>query len=166
MGRGQMRNLETFGVGTGSINEFEYQKNQGELTEQLEHHGEKEDAAPEASTTAERVKQIMAEAHEKVEERKRKGISRIPSKAAAKKSAPKKQGTKKLTAKALSARKSAKKAASKKSAAKTSAKKSATKKSAARKLIKKSATGKSAKKSATRESTKNQAAKQSKTRKR
>ena len=105
MGRGQMRNLETFGVGTGSINEFEYQKNQGELTEQLEHHGEPEEAAPEAARTAERVKQIMADAHEKVEERKRKGISsvgkkaaakKVPRKAAAKKSAGQKAGNQEI----------------------------------------------------------------------
>jgi hypothetical protein len=34
-----MRNLETFKVGANEVNEFEYQQHQGELTEQLEHHG-------------------------------------------------------------------------------------------------------------------------------
>ena len=131
MGRGQMRNPETLGVGTGTINEFEYQKNQGELTEQLEHHGNQEDATSEAATTADRVKQIMAEAHEKVEERKRKGISRAARKKAAKKSVAKKPAAKQLAIKRSTARKSVKKS-SKKSAARKSATKS-TKKSAARK---------------------------------
>ena len=67
MGREQMRNLETFGVGDGQVNEFEYQKNQGELTEQLEQHpGEQEGAALKPPQQAERVKQIMAAAHRKL----------------------------------------------------------------------------------------------------
>ena len=33
MGREQMRNLDTSRIGGAQVNEFEYQKNQGELTE-------------------------------------------------------------------------------------------------------------------------------------
>ena len=138
MGRGQMRNPETLGVGTGTINEFEYQKNQGELTEQLEHHGNQEDATSEAATTADRVKQIMADAHQKVEERKRKGISRAArKKAEAKKSTAKKPAARNLASKRSTARRAIKKS-SKKSAAKKSATKS-TKKAAARKSTAKKA---------------------------
>ena len=71
MGREQMRNLDTSRIGGAQVNEFEYQKNQGELTEQLDQHptGVKEGKRP---TQAERVKQIMAAAHKKVEKKKKK----------------------------------------------------------------------------------------------
>ncbi|CAN5698756.1 hypothetical protein BH20ACI3_BH20ACI3_40750 [soil metagenome] len=71
MGREQMRNLDTSKIGGAQVNEFEYQKNQGELTEQLDQH-------PSASTEgkrltqAERVKQIMAAAQKKVAKKKKK----------------------------------------------------------------------------------------------
>ena len=71
MGREQMRNLETFKIGSGQVNEFEYQKNQGQLTEQLEQHPDG-GAASNRMTKAEQVKQIMADAHKKVEKRKKK----------------------------------------------------------------------------------------------
>ncbi len=38
MGREQMRNLEVSRIGATQVNEFEYQKHQGEMTEQ-EHAG-------------------------------------------------------------------------------------------------------------------------------
>ena len=71
MGREQMRNLDTSRIGGAQVNEFEYQKNQGELTEQLDQHpiGSKE---AKRLTQAERVKQIMDAAHKKVEKRKKK----------------------------------------------------------------------------------------------
>lgn len=71
MGREQMRNLETFKIGSGQVNEFEYQKNQGQMSEQLEQHPD-EGAPSKRMTKAEQVKQIMAEAHKKVEKRKKK----------------------------------------------------------------------------------------------
>lgn len=148
MGRGQMRNLETFGVGTGDINEFEYQKNQGELTEQLEHQGAQEDATAGPATTADRVKQIMADAHQKVEERKRKGINRPAKKTATtKKSAAKRPATRKLAGTAGTARMAAQKS-SKKSAARKSTKKSAKKsaKKATKTRAKKPASKKSSRK--------------------
>ncbi len=71
MGREQMRNLDTSKIGGAQVNEFEYQKNQGELTEQLDQHPS---AAKETKrlTQAERVKQITAAAHKKVEKKKKK----------------------------------------------------------------------------------------------
>ena len=71
MGREQMRNLDTSRIGGAQVNEFEYQKNQGELTEQQDQHpiGAKEAKRP---TQAERVKQIIAAAHKKVEKKKKK----------------------------------------------------------------------------------------------
>ncbi len=71
MGREQMRNLDTSRIGSAQVNEFEYQKNQGELTEQLEHHP---DAVTRSKrpTQAERVKQIMEAARKKVEKKRKK----------------------------------------------------------------------------------------------
>ncbi len=71
MGREQMRNLDTSRIGGAQVNEFEYQKNQGELTEQLEQHPSAAKGAK-PLTQAERVKQIMAAAHKKVEKKKKK----------------------------------------------------------------------------------------------
>ena len=71
MGREQMRNLDTSRIGGAQVNEFEYQKNQGELTEQLEQHPSGAKAAK-PPTQAERVKAIMAAAHKKVQKKKKK----------------------------------------------------------------------------------------------
>ena len=138
--RDQMRNLEIFRVGADAVNEFEYQKNQGELTEQREHHPEQQDAPAGQETEAERIEQVIADAHAKVEKRKRKARGASGTKAVAAKRSPvkltkkagaKKSAAKKSTAKKPAVRSAAKKAASK-STAKKSAKKSAEKKSVAR----------------------------------
>ena len=110
--RDQMRNLEIYKVGADAVNEFEYQKNQGELTEQQEHHLEQQNSPSGAGTEAERIEQVIADAHAKVEKRKRKASRRTATKAAAKKS---------------QAKKPAKKSAAKKSAARSAAKKAAPK---------------------------------------
>jgi hypothetical protein len=104
MGREQMRNLDTSRIGGAQVNEFEYQKNQGELTEQLDQHpiGAKAEKRP---TQAERVKQIMAAAHKKVEKRKKKKEAATPGK--------KTMTTGKKKAAAKPAAKSTKKAAAK-----------------------------------------------------
>jgi hypothetical protein len=106
MGREQMRNLDTSRIGGAQVNEFEYQKNQGELTEQLEQHPS---SGKEANrlTQAERVKQVMAAAHKKVEMRKKKEAAVTGKKKSTTKSAAA-TGKKKLTTK--SASKSVKKA--------------------------------------------------------
>ncbi len=72
MGREQMRNLETFKIGGNTVNEFEYQKNQGDLTEQFDQHGEPTGKGGKRLTQAERVQQIMDAAHKKVEKRRKK----------------------------------------------------------------------------------------------
>ncbi|HKR59915.1 MAG TPA: hypothetical protein VJS64_09265 [Pyrinomonadaceae bacterium] len=144
MGREQMRNLETFKVGTNAVNEFEYQQNQGQLTEQLEHQRDQQNSLPEATTEADRIQRTMAEAHEKVEERKRRGASSFgkgksatkkpaAKQSAAKKSAARKSSAKRSAASRLAAKKSAKKSVARKSAAKKSGKKSGKKSAKARK---------------------------------
>jgi hypothetical protein len=70
MGREQMRNLEISKIGATQVNEFEYQKHQGEMTEQ-EHPGA-QGGGGKRLTQAERVAQITAAAHRKVEKRRKK----------------------------------------------------------------------------------------------
>lgn len=142
--RDQMRNLEIFRVGADAVNEFEYQKNQGELTEQQEHHSEHQDSPAALETEAERIEQVIADAHAKVEKRRRKAKGAASTKTSAAKKSPAKQAAKKSAAKKATAKKSAVKSTAKKSAPKSTAKrstkksaskKSAGKKSAARKTV-------------------------------
>jgi hypothetical protein len=70
MGREQMRNLEISKIGATQVNEFEYQKHQGEMTEQ-EHPGQ-QGGGGKRLTQAERVAQITAAAHKKVEKKRKK----------------------------------------------------------------------------------------------
>lgn len=130
--RDQMRNLEIFKVGADAVNEFEYQKNQGELTEQREHHFEQPDSTSGPGTEADRIEQVIADAHAKVEERKRKASRGAGKKTAAKKS-PGKRSAKKPSAKKTPVRKSAKRSAAKSTAKKSSAKKSPARKTASKK---------------------------------
>lgn len=76
MSRDQMRNLETFKIGSSQVNEFEYQKNRGQMTEQFEQHPDEAAKSAKPMTQAERVKQIMAAAHKKVEKRRKKEAAR------------------------------------------------------------------------------------------
>jgi hypothetical protein len=84
MGREQMRNLDVTKVGAGNpVNEFEYQKHQGEMTEQ-EHAGQ-QGRGIKRLTQAERVAQVTAAAHRKVEKkRKKEGAKSGSAKGAAK----------------------------------------------------------------------------------
>ncbi len=79
MGREQMRNLEVFKIGGPQVNEFEYQKKQGEMTEQSEHHPDEIATAPKRQTQAERVKQLTAEAHRKVEKKRKREAAKTGS---------------------------------------------------------------------------------------
>ena len=70
MGREQMRNLEISKIGASQVNEFEYQKHQGEISEQ-EHPGQ-QGSGGKRLTQAERVAQVIAAAHKKVEKKRKK----------------------------------------------------------------------------------------------
>ena len=70
MGREQMRNLEISKIGASQVNEFEYQKHQGEISEQ-EHPGVQGGRGKQL-TQAERVAAVMAAAHRKVEKKRKK----------------------------------------------------------------------------------------------
>jgi hypothetical protein len=82
MGREQMRNLEVTKIGGGSqVNEFEYQKRHGEMTEQ--EHSHEQGGAGKRPTKAEQVAQVMAAAHKKVEKKRKKQGTKASSKKAA-----------------------------------------------------------------------------------
>lgn len=70
MGREQMRNLEVSKIGGTQVNEFEYQKHQGEMTEQ--EHPHEQGGGTKRPTKAEHVAQVMAAAHRKVEKKRKK----------------------------------------------------------------------------------------------
>ena len=70
MGREQMRNLEISKIGATQVNEFDYQKHHGEMTEQ-DHAGE-QGRTGKRITQAERVAQVTAAAHKKVEKKRKK----------------------------------------------------------------------------------------------
>ena len=162
--RDQVRNLEIFKVGADAVNEFEYEKNQGELSEQQEHHLGPPDSPSGPATEAERIEQVIADAHAKVEERKRKGSGNV----AQRKSAAFQSAAKKTAAKKPAGRKPARRAAAttKKAAKKSAPRKSATKKSAKKAASKKSVKKVAARKSTAKKATKKSAAKRSTARKR
>jgi hypothetical protein len=70
MGREQMRNLEISKIGATQVNEFEYQKHQGEMTEQ--EHAAQQGRGGKRLTQAERVAEVTAAAHRKVEKKRKK----------------------------------------------------------------------------------------------
>jgi len=83
MGREQMRNLEISKIGATQVNEFEFHKHQGEMTEQ-EHAG-KQGGGGKRLTQAERIAQVMAAAHKKVEKKRKKEAGSTKRKTGAKK---------------------------------------------------------------------------------
>ena len=79
MGREQMRTLEVSKIsGSSQVNEFEYQKRHGEMTEQ--EHPHEQGGGAKRLTQAERVAQVMAAAHRKVEKKRKKGGAKAVSK--------------------------------------------------------------------------------------
>ena len=68
--KGQTRNIETFKVGAKRVDEFEFQKHQGEMNEHFSPKDEQ--PAPELKTKKERIAQLTKQAHEKVLRRKKR----------------------------------------------------------------------------------------------
>ncbi len=120
------RNIQSYQLQGGHLNEFEFQKSQSAMAEESELPFTDERHNP-GLNQAKHVADVTAEAHEKVEERRRRGLANTGSAgliAAGKKSAKKatrKSATKKTTGK------SATKRTTRKSATKRTAHKSATK---------------------------------------
>ena len=72
MAKDQTRNIETFKIGGTRVNEFEFHKHQGEMNEHFVQHPHQGTAEGKPLTKAERVAQLMAQAHRKVQRRKKK----------------------------------------------------------------------------------------------
>ena len=116
MGREQMRNLEIARIGATQVNEFEYQKQHGQMTEQ-EHAGQQGEGGKRL-TQAERVARITEAAHKKVEKRRKKEGGKTADVKTAKSGATKKArsastktaGASKQAAKLAPAKKSSKSA--------------------------------------------------------
>lgn len=68
--KGQTRNIETFKVGSTRVNEFDFHKHQGEMQEH--HVTQQEQGGGKVQTRAERVAEVMKQAHEKVLRRKKR----------------------------------------------------------------------------------------------
>ena len=71
MSRDQTRNIETFKVGGGRVDEFGLNRQQRE-TKQFQHRSSKAAVADKPLTKAEQVAQVLKEAQRKAERRKRK----------------------------------------------------------------------------------------------
>ena len=72
MAKDQTRNIETFKIGGTRVNEFEFHKHQGEMNEHFLQHPHQGATESKPLTKAERVAQLMAQAHRKVQRRKKK----------------------------------------------------------------------------------------------
>ncbi len=131
------RNIQSYQLQGGHLNEFEFQKSQSAMAEESELPFTDERDNPNLNQ-AKHVADVTAEAHEKVEERRRRGLVKTGS---ARRIAAGKRSAKKAT------RKSATKKATRKSATKTTTRKSATRRTA-RKSATKTTTGAKAKKRA------------------
>ena len=85
------RNIQSYQIQGGHLNEFEFQKNQGEIGEESELPFTGEAEQPNL-TQAEHVAAVTAEAHRKVEKRKKRGAGNPDSqrKVAARKASSKK----------------------------------------------------------------------------
>jgi hypothetical protein len=69
--KGQTRNIETFKVGATRVNEFDFQKHQGEMHEHRP--DDREHGVSAIESQAERIAEITKKAHEKVLRRKKRG---------------------------------------------------------------------------------------------
>jgi hypothetical protein len=119
------RNIQSYQLRGGHLNEFEYQKSQGELAEDSELPFSEEAGNPDPTDTLARIDEVTAEAHRKVEKRKKRGLVPVGSRksnAASKRSAKKvaRKSAKKKTTRASTKKRAS--AGGKKSAQKTASK--------------------------------------------
>jgi hypothetical protein len=102
------RNIQSYQIEGGHLNEFEYQQKQGELAEGSGFAFSEDTNKPNPTEAMERITQVTADAHRKVEKRKRGGLvpvanrknnasSKRPAKKVARKPAKKKTTRKKAT---------------------------------------------------------------------
>jgi hypothetical protein len=105
------RNIQSYQIEGGDLNEFEFQKRQSEMAEDSELPFTEETDKPNPTQAMERIAEVTARAHRKVEKRKKRGLVKVggqksiavgkrSAKKAARKSAkkePTRAGTKKRT---------------------------------------------------------------------
>ena len=72
MAKDQTRNIETFKIGGTRVNEFEFHKHQGEMNEHFQQHPHLGATENKPLTKAERVAQLMEQAHRKAQRRKKR----------------------------------------------------------------------------------------------
>jgi len=86
------RNIPSYQIEGGHLNEFEFQKSQSEMAEESKSPLTDKTEIPDL-TQAERIAEVTAEAHKKVEKRKKRGLvaGRNRQKGAARKGAAKKR---------------------------------------------------------------------------
>jgi hypothetical protein len=70
------RNIQSYQIQGGNLNEFEFQKSQSEMAEESELSLPVETDNPKVSR-AKRVAEVTAEAHKKVEKRKKRGDAQV-----------------------------------------------------------------------------------------
>jgi hypothetical protein len=121
------RNIQSYQIEGGHLNEFEFQKSQSEMAEDFELPFSENTDKPTPAEAMERIAQVTSEAHRKVERRKRRGLVPVGGR---KSNASSKRSVKKV------ARKSAKK---KTTRASTKKRASAGGKRSAQKVVRKSA---------------------------
>jgi hypothetical protein len=105
------RNIQRYQLRGGHLNEFEFQKSQSEVAEDSEFPFSEKPDEPNPTEAMERIAQVTAEAHRKVEKRKRLGLVQV---GARKSNATSKRSTKKVVKK--SAKKKTTRASTKKRA--------------------------------------------------
>jgi hypothetical protein len=110
MSRDQTRNIEAFKIGGTQVNEFEFHKNQERMSEQFEQHAGDKVSGAKPATKAERVAELIAEAHRKVEKRKKHeaakaGVSKSAATGSDRKGSAAKAGASKKSVAARSNRK-------------------------------------------------------------
>jgi hypothetical protein len=121
------RNIQSYQIQGGNLNEFEFQKNQSEMAENSELPFLDETDNPNIPQAMERIAEVTAEAHRKVEKRKKRGLVKVGGR---KRIASVKRSAKKVARK--SAKKETRRAGTKKRA-------SAAGKRSAQKVVRKSA---------------------------
>jgi len=91
MPKDKKRNIESYQVRGGNLNEFEFQKNQSEMAEGSDPPVAEPDDAN--VSQAKHIAEVSAEAHRKVEQRRRQGVAKkaqVRSRSAAGKKSAKK----------------------------------------------------------------------------
>jgi hypothetical protein len=71
------RNIQSYQLQGGNLNEFEFQKNQSEIADNSELPFTRETDNPNVPQAMERIAEVTAEAHRKVEKRKKRGLGKV-----------------------------------------------------------------------------------------